>query len=570
MAFNNGYLLRVKVLQTLRNIFLLIKLCTKTKQGKWGFCYAFIVISLKIVLIKISLEMIGWNKNFYNALEKYNLQEVVNQIGVFILLTILGAITFLMSDYLRKMTVIIWRKVLNDTILDHWINNKTYWFLNNKQDEIDNPEQRIAEDCQLFVDKLTNEGFSFITQIIGLVTYFILLWQITDNFVLSFNLLGFDISLSHYMVWLAPIYVIICSYLTHWLGNPLKSLLIQQQHKEADYRFALTRFRESKEPIALLNGEKVEREILAQHFSDIMTNWYQLIKRQLFLGCFTRPYNLTVLQIPTFFALPIYLIGKVSLGSLMQISKTFSNVVVNLSWFIFNYNNLAELTACSHRLCQFINRARLIADMHNQQRQFEKDTDTLLINNLIIKNPSGKVLLKVPELRLNKGESIILSGVSGIGKSTLFKLLSGIYPYYEGYIELPKANKLFLSQNPYFPMGGLAHAVAYPNPLLEKDLDSIKQILTEVGFLAQDIEKKLLDYDLNRLSGGEKQRLVIARILLHKPDWIFMDETTNALDKHSEHQLLKLLQTNLTNSSFIIISHSDISSYFKQCNQLIL
>jgi len=177
-----------------------------------------------------------------------------------------------MSDYLRKITVIIWRKVLNDTILDHWINNKTYWFLNNKQGEIDNPEQRIAEDCQLFVDKLTNEGFSFITQLIGLVTYFILLWQITDNFVLSFNLLGFDISLSHYMVWLAPIYVIICSYLTHWLGNPLKALLIQQQHKEADYRFALTRFRESKEPIALLNGEKVEREILDQHFSDIMWN----------------------------------------------------------------------------------------------------------------------------------------------------------------------------------------------------------------------------------------------------------------------------------------------------------
>lgn len=558
------------MLQTLKNIFLLIKLCCITKQGKLGFGYAFIVISLNIILIKISLEMIGWNKNFYNALEKYDMQGVLNQIMVFILLTFLGAMTYLIADYLKKVLTITWRNTLNNKILDYWIDNRAYWYLNNKQQKIDNPDQRIAEDCQLFVEKLTNEGFSFITQLIGLFSYFVLLWQITDSFVLAFSICGINISISHYLIWLAPLYVLFCSCLAHWLGRPLKKLLVEQQHKEANYRFALTRFRESKEPIVLLKGENVEKQILNQYFDEIKNNWYQLIKRQLRLGCFTRPYNLTVLQIPTFFALPIYLIGKVSLGSLMQISKTFSNVVVNLSWFIFNYNKLAELIACSHRLCQFVKYTQSVTEIHRQSDQPENTINTLQINNLIIKTPQGKVLLKCPTFQLNQGESVILSGVSGVGKSTLLKILSGIYPYYEGTVQLPASKILFLSQTPYFPIGGLAHAVSYPEPLLEKNLTHIKALLLVVSFSSENIENQLLDCDFNKLSGGEKQRLVIARILMQKPDWIFMDETTNALDKKSEQQLLQLLQRKLPTSSFIIISHTDVSNYFTNCYQLIL
>lgn len=555
-------------MQTLKNIILLMKLCFKSKQGKLGFGYAFIIISLNIILIRISLEMINWNKNFYNALEKYDMQAVITQLLVFIMLTFFGAITYLIIEYLRKTLVITWRKVLNDTIINHWLNHKAYWFINNNQANIDNPDQRISEDCLLFIERLTNEGFSFITQFIGLFSYFMILWQITDNFFLEFSLFNIDISISHYLIWLAPIYVILTSYVAHKLGSPLKNLLIQQQHLEANYRFVLTRFREAKESIALLEGEQVEQQQFDQHFDSIVKNWYKLIKRQFILGCFTRPYYLTVLSIPTFFSLPIYLIGKVSLGSLMQISKSFSNVVTNLSWFIFNYNKLAELIACSYRLSQFIQQSEKVSYQFKQLNQVENGDECLLLENLIINKPDGKILLKLPDLHINKGESVVLSGASGIGKSTLFKIISGLYPYYDGVVKVPKFKKLFLSQNAYFPMGGLAHAVSYPEPLFEKDLTVIKQLLLDVGFSSEYIDKNLLNDNLNTLSGGEKQRLVIARILMHKPDWIFMDETTNALDKVAEKQLLKLLQTNLPTSSFIIISHSDISNYFNKCYQL--
>ena len=545
-----------------------MKLCFKSRQGKYGYCYALIIICLNIVLIKISLEMINWNKNFFNALEKYDMQGVITQLIVFVLLTISGAITYLIIEFLRKTLVITWRKVLNDSILDKWLNNKAYWYLNNHQDEIDNPDQRISEDCLLFIERLTNEGFSLITQCIGLFSYFMLLWQITDNFVLNFSLFNIDISISHYLIWLAPIYVLFTSCIAHMLGRPLKNLLIEQQHLEANYRFALTRFRESKEPIALANGEKVEKQQFEQHFNHIIKNWYLLIKRQLILGCFTRPYYLTVLSVPIFFSLPIYLIGKVSLGSLMQISKSFSNVVTNLSWFIFNYHKLAELIACSYRLTQFFEKANQAARQYQSASQLEINQDAFSIDDLTIKKPDGTVLLTLPNLYLNKGDSVVISGASVIGKSTFFKVISGLYPNFEGKIKVPKLKTLFLSQNTYFPVGGLAHAISYPQPLFEKDLSLIKQLLLEVGFSTEFIDRNLLSDNLKTLSGGEKQRLMIARILMHKPDWIFMDETTNALDKQSEKQLLKLLKTNLPNSSFIIISHTDISNYFDKCYQL--
>ena len=543
-----------------------MKLCFKSRQGKYGYCYALIIICLNIVLIKISLEMINWNKNFFNALEKYDMQGVITQLIVFVLLTISGAITYLIIEFLRKTLVITWRKVLNDSILDKWLNNKAYWYLN--QDQIDNPDQRISEDCLLFIERLTNEGFSLITQCIGLFSYFMLLWQITDNFVLNFSLFNIDISISHYLIWLAPIYVLFTSCIAHMLGRPLKNLLIEQQHLEANYRFALTRFRESKEPIALANGEKVEKQQFEQHFNHIIKNWYLLIKRQLILGCFTRPYYLTVLSVPIFFSLPIYLIGKVSLGSLMQISKSFSNVVTNLSWFIFNYTKLAELIACSYRLTQFFEKANQAAHQYQSASQLEINQDAFSIEDLTIKKPDGTVLLTLPNLYLNKGDSVVISGASGIGKSTFFKVISGLYPNFEGKIKVPKLKTLFLSQNTYFPVGGLAHAISYPQPLFEKDLSLIKQLLLEVGFSTEFIDRNLLSDNLKTLSGGEKQRLMIARILMHKPDWIFMDETTNALDKQSEKQLLKLLKTNLPTSSFIIISHTDISNYFDKCIQL--
>lgn len=557
-------------MRTLKNIFLLIKLCSKTKQGKLGLLYAVVVIILNILLIQVSLEMITWNKNFYNALEQYDMYGVVKQTAVFLLITLVGAIIYLAAEYISKLLVITWRKVLNDTLLDRWLTNKVYWQLNFEQSNLDNPDQRIAEDCRLFLERLTDHGLLLIIKIIGLFSYYLVLWNITADYVLSFDLWGTTVYISHYLIWLAPIYVLISSFITHWLGNPLKKLLMQQQHKEANYRFALTRFRESKEPIALLNGEEVERNVLEQHLQAVIKNWHYLIKREFFLGCFTRPYNLSVFYIPTFFALPIYLIGKVSLGSLMQISKAFSNVALNMSWFIFYYDKLAELVACSNRLNQFLEKADKLSCKKISSNVNNDNQEALIINKLTIKSPHGNVLFNLSSLHLNQGESIILSGVSGIGKSTLFKILAGIYPYYEGEISLPSASKLFLPQTAYFPMGGLAHAVAYPNKLLEEDLPSIKLLLEKVGFTKNYVREKLLDYDLSLLSGGEKQRLVIARILMQKPAWVFMDETTNALDKTAEVQLLQLLQDSLPITSFIIISHTDLSYIFKQCYQLSL
>ena len=553
---------------TLQRIRRLAALAIKGKGGKLGLVYCVVVLLLGLAEIQVSVKLIAWSKDFYDALEKLDGGAALWQIGVFAVLTAASAGLYLVGNYIRQLVKIRWRTTLTNASLDRWMKNKAYWHLDTAESSaLDNPDQRISEDCRIFVERLvggtavmgsSGSVLDFIIGLIGLTTYAMLLWNLS-SFPLSVELFGRSFEIAHYMAWAAPIYVFVSSGLTHWLGAPLMKLNAMYQHREADLRFALTHFRESKDAIALSGGEAAERRAIDRRYQRILENWRQRIRQELILGCFTQPYMLTVLRIPLFLAFPAYLAGHVALGGLMQLSSSFQKVVTSLSWFIFYYKYLAELAATSNRLGHFLAEAEAAADQPPAIAARPSPDGALHVRDLTLRDPRGAALLHLPELRVEPGEAVWIDGPSGIGKSTLIKAVCGLWRHCSGHIGMPPGKMLFLSQHAYLPLGSLAAAVTYPDE--PDDVASVKALFARVGLSCPRHEQELdraeemaKDY---KLSGGEQQRLIVARILAAKPDWVFLDEATSALDADAERQLFGVLREALPATGFIVIAHRE-------------
>ena len=519
----------------------------------------FAIIALELLGIQLALRLIEWNKDFYNALEQYDIGATVSQVGIFLFLVALSSSQYLIGNYFRSVLLMRWRKELTYSSLNLWLDNKNYWHL-SEQSKIDNPDQRIAEDCRLFVERFTKSAIELVTRVVGLITYFVVLWNITD-FALHINIFGKDVVIEHYLVWLAPIYVFISSVVTHFLGAPLMRLNVDQKQKEGDFRFSMARFRESKEAIALQNGEEAEKHILHSRFGKVEKNWKQLIRREFILGCFTRPYESTIFRIPLLFSLPIYLIGKASLGTLMQIASAFQNVTLNLSWFIFSYARLTEMAAAAVRLHDFLHQLQTLEKQSTAQKpplQQSHNVQTLSFKQVQLHTVDGQALLDIDHKVLNDDYRMtVIKGASGIGKSTLFKMLAGLHLHFTGEVALPTGKLMFLPQRAYFPVGGLLSAVAYPQIATDSDEPRLVHAMGLVGFHGQHIQTMLHACDFSKLSGGEQQRLMIARVIFNQPDWVFLDESCNALDEETEQKMFALLQEQLPNTRVVLISHTN-------------
>lgn len=534
----------------------LTKLCIAGPGGKVGALYFLMIFGLGLAGVQVGVRLISWTADFYNALQKLDVDGALRQIAIFFGLIAISVCIHLASAYLRKMLQIRWRRALTEAALDRWLAGKAFWHLRERTDHgLDNPDQRIAEDCRIFVEKLTVEGLELATNIVALVTYVAILWSLS-TFALSFSLFGYAIEIPRYMVWAAPLYVAIATFITHGLGRPLKALTVEQQKREADFRFSLVRLREHVEGVALADGEPAERRLFRERFGAIAGNWQKLANRELILGFFTRPYFQTVLRIPLFLALPAYLAGRVTFGGLMQIGSSFQNVVTTLSWFVFSYRDLTELAAAASRLSHFMKAAEDAATPASSPALQKADNEELRLRNLVLATPAGRCLPFVPDLTLKAGGSYWLAAPSGHGKSTLAKAIVGLWTHGEGRIERPEGRILVLPQQPYLPLGSLRSALAYPQPPEAIDDATLRQALATVGLE----ELWSLDDDgwtdsRRGLSGGEQQRFALARALLQAPDWLVLDEATSALDVETEVQLLSALRRSLPASTLVLIAH---------------
>jgi len=523
-----------------------------SEQRRTGLILLATVVGLALLGVWLEVQFNTWNRDFYNTFETKDQQEFFRQLGTFTILAVLYIINGVYRIYFQQMLTIEWRTWLTERYLADWLKDRAYYRLQLLDKGTDNPDQRIADDLNGFVDLTLTLSLGLLSAVVTLVSFVGILWGISG----AITLLGFEIP--GYMVWVALLYAIVGTWLAHVIGRPLVGINFQLQRNEADFRYALVRLRENAEGVALYRGEAGEYANFRGRFGSVIATWWSKMLKQKQLGWFQSFYGQLAIIFPFVVASPRFFAGSMQLGGIFQIASAFGQVQSALSWFINSYTSYANWKATVDRLTGFveaIERVRAEAAQLDGERG-EGAADDLALEGLSLNLPQGRPLLADTNIVLKKGESVLVTGPSGSGKSTLFRALAGIWPYWKGKVSLPKgARLLFLPQKAYLPIGTLKHAVAYPMDGGEIGDEDARAALSAVG-LAQ------LSGDLAReenwaqlLSGGEQQRLAIARALLNKPDWLFMDEPTAALPDNDQAALYRLLKEKLPATTMVSIGH---------------
>jgi putative ATP-binding cassette transporter len=516
------------------------------------------VVALELSGVAIHVILNQWYNRFYNTLQDRDWNAFVSAILFFCVLVAIYTVLVVYQVYLNQWLQIRWRRWMTQNYLRHWLNTANHYRMQLLGDAADNPDQRIAEDLQLFVHFTLSISIGILNSIVTLCSFVVILWTLSARAPL--HLFGSSVNIPGYLVWAALIYAAIGTTFTHLIGRKLIPLNFQQQRFEADFRFNLVRTRENSEQIAALGGEPAEREGHLNRFGLVVGNWFALMQRQKLLSFFTQSYSQASVIFPYIVVSPTYFSGAVQLGGLMQTASAFNSVQGALSYFITSYRSIAEWRAVVQRLTGFqealaAGRAAALTPPAIEVVPRE-GAAALTIDHLDVRLPGGRPIVAADNLAFHAGERVLVTGPSGAGKSTLFRALAGIWPFGSGRVTVPQdAKVMLLPQRPYFPVGTLAAAVSYPTKSGTLDNARIGEALVAVG-LPQLVGQLDEEAHWNRmLSLGEQQRLGIARVLLHPPDYLLLDEATASLDEAAEAALYRLLQERLKGTTIISIGH---------------
>ncbi|MGB8620287.1 MAG: ABC transporter ATP-binding protein/permease [Pseudolabrys sp.] len=525
------------------------------------------VVAIELSIVGLNVLLNSWNNAFYNALQDKDWDAFVYQLGYFCVLATAFILLAVYQLYLNQWLQIRWRRWLTETYLDRWLTEANHYRMQLLGDAADNPDQRIAEDVRQFIDAgILPIGLNLLNAVVTLGSFAVILWNLSAAAPL--HVFGLKYDIPGYLLWAALIYAVVGTIFTHLIGRALIALNFQQQRYEADFRFNLVRVRESSEQIALLNGERAERDGLLLRFGNVVANWMAIMSRQKKLTFLTAGYRQAAVVFPYIMVSPAYFAGVVQLGGLMQTANAFGQVQDALSVFVNIYRSLAEWRAVVERLAGFdqsIVAARAAASTPPVITLAPGDASAVTLKDVAVRLPQGTPLVSASNVSIKLGEHVLVSGPSGSGKSTLFRALAGIWPFGSGTITVPKnARVMMLPQRPYFPIAPLAAAVAYPAERGSYDEAKIAELISAVGLpaLAARIEEEA---HWNRmLSLGEQERLGLARALLFEPDFLFLDEATASLDEPGEETLYQLLHRRLPRTTIVSIGHRSTLAAFHQ------
>ncbi len=527
-------------------------------EEKWvGRGILAVIIALNLGLVYVTVLFNQWNRLFYDSIQNKDYGSFKTQLLRFSVLAFIYIAVSVYRLYLNQMLEMKWRRWLTSRYLERWMTHQVYYRMEVQRNGTDNPDQRIAEDIRLFTSGALTLSLGLLSSVVTLASFTGILWVLSGD--LSFTLRGHDIIIPAYMVWVALTYAFFGSYLTHWIGKALINLNFKQQRYEADFRFGLVRVRENAEGIAIYRGETSEQENLNSRFVEILRNWWKIMKCQKRLTWFTASYSQIAIIFPILVAAPRFFSGAIQLGGLMQIASAFSNVQNALSWFIDNYRPFAEwkssvdrLTNFHEAICKTQPEQGELADL----RVTAEDSPELSIDNLNLRLPDGRVLVNNLTMSVSAGDRLLVRGPSGVGKSTLFRAIAGIWPFGSGTIGVHQgASRLSLPQKPYLPIGTLRDAISYPEkPGTFCDLE-IKEALESCRLGDFVVRMDEFAHWEQLMSPGEQQRLAFARALLCKPAWLFLDEATSALDDATQDYLYSMIGKLLPNTSIVSIAH---------------
>lgn len=514
------------------------------------------VIALNLITVGLNVRLNAWNNDFYDALQQYNWPEFWRQFAIFAIIAFSLIVVAVYSLYLRQILHIRWRRWLTDRFLRNWLHDQSYYRMQLNQATTDNPDQRISDDLDRFATITLALSLGLLSSFVTLVSFITILWTLSGALTIPLGG-GATVTIPGYMVFAALIYAVAGTLLTRWIGYPLIRLNFDQQRYEADFRFSMVRLRENAENVAFYSGEARELDTFQTRFARIVANWWGIIRRRKKLTWFTTGYSQLAIIFPFVVAAPRYFEKAIQLGGLMQISSAFNQVQDSLSFIISSYTEIAEYQAVVQRLAGFREKLDEIAAERRapQPIEIERGGAGVEVDALDLNLPDGRVLRPDISLTASPQQSLLITGASGLGKSTLLRAIAGLWPFGRGRVRVADGRALFLPQRPYLPLGTLADALVYPNAAAEMPHDALIDALRSVG-LPQLTER--LDEEANwaqRLSIGEQQRLAFARVLLARPEVVFLDEATSALDEAAEMSLYRLLRDAPWRPTIVSVGH---------------
>jgi vitamin B12/bleomycin/antimicrobial peptide transport system ATP-binding/permease protein len=530
---------------------------------------AIVVLNLAIVWVNVQLNT--WNGAFYNALQDKKFDDFKRLLFEFTGWAFLYILLVVYQLYLTQMLQIRWRRWLTEVYLKRWLDGAVHYRMTLARQGTDNPDQRIAEDFREFVNDTLSLFFGLLSSSVTFVSFVGILWSLSG----AVNIVG--VQIPGYMVWVAIAYALFGSLIAHWVGKPLIKLNFEQERYEADFRYSLVRVRENSEGIALYRGESVELDSLNGRFAQVARNWWAIMKIQKRFVWFSTFYGQLAIIFPMVVAAPRYFSGAIALGGLMQTASAFGQVQSSLSWFVDAYTKVASWRASIERLDGFVHAIESTRQMDHDRQLHIGDRVELGQVQVDIPVPEKlgdsalRPLLQASAQTLDAGLHTLISGPSGSGKSTLLRVLAGIWPFVHGRLQVSDPqHSLFLPQKPYFPLGSLRQVLAYPRGAESLGEHELLEALEQVGMssLASRLDEQALWSQL--LSGGEQQRIAIARALLFKPNWLFLDEATSALDEAAESQLYQVLKERLPDCTLVSVAHrANVARFHQQVLRLL-
>jgi putative ATP-binding cassette transporter len=520
------------------------------------------LLSSAIVVVLIA-NMVGqvylnrWNGAFFDAIENKDMAEVGHQLVIFAGIVAILLALVVSQTWLQEIIKLRLREALTHRLLDDWLVQGRAYRLGISAEAGVNPDQRMQEDARHFSELSAELAIGFLHHALLLVTFVSVLWGLSRD--VSFTVFGMMVAIPGYMVWCAIAYAALGSTLTWLVGRRLVALNSERYAREADLRFGLVRVSERAEAIALYGGEGDERRIINRVLDDLLMAVRRLAFALARLTWITSGYGWIAIVVPVVVALPGYIQGTLSLGGLMMVVGAFNQVQAALRWFVDNYAKIADWRAALYRIAVFDAALQDVDDMGEDAEQIvlaDHPAGHLAFENVSVITADGKVVIEEATAEVKPGERILIVGESGTGKSTLFRAMAGLWPWGSGRILLPPRERMmFMPQYPYMPLGTLRAAACYPDAPDAYGTAEIGAALERVGLgefaTALDREER---WD-RLMSLGQQQRLAFARLLLHRPDWVFLDEATGALDLENQARVMSIFAEELAGTTIVSIAH---------------